>query len=102
MLEKGFGKNKISIGTEPAEKKQLFQRSDNYPFALKGIPYHTIMASDDDDDCYHKPCDEVRRIDIANMTRIIKAIVASVKPLINGELTPKRINPSVVEIKEKM
>jgi hypothetical protein len=76
---------------EPDEEKMLFQRSDNFPFAEKGIPAHTIMASDDDDDCYHQPCDEIKRIDIPNMTVLIKAIAAATQKLISGEMTPTRV-----------
>lgn len=99
ILEKGFKTNKITTGVEPNEKKELFKRSDNFPFVTKGIPFHTIMASDDDDECYHQPCDEVRRIDIPNMTRIIKAIAASAITLVNGKATPKRINTYFPEFK---
>ena len=67
----------------------LFQRSDNYPFFLKGIPAHSIMCSDDTDPCYHKPCDDASRIDFENMARIINAIAKSCQTLISGEDTPK-------------
>ena len=100
ILEKNLKNTGIRVRSEPDEKKQLFQRSDNYPFALKGVPFHTIMASDDDDACYHQPCDEIKRIDIANMIRIIKAIAFSARRLVSGEVTPRRINPSEVEIKK--
>ena len=101
ILEKGLKQNGIGVRVEPSEKKQLFQRSDNYEFALRGIPYHTLMASDDDDPCYHSPCDEIKRIDIANMTRIIKAIAASVAPIVSAQVSPTRIIPSEVEIKNE-
>ena len=100
VLGAGLKRNGIIVTSEPVASKNLFQRSDNYPFAFKGIPFHTIMASDDYETCYHQPCDEVRRIDIANMTRIAKAIAASAGPLINGEVTPRRINPRDVELKK--
>jgi hypothetical protein len=98
LLSKGFKNRGIVITREPPLDKQLFQRSDNYYFALKGIPFHTIMSSDDDDACYHQPCDEVKRIDVANMTRIIKAIATAARPLINGEATPRRTDPDDVRI----
>jgi hypothetical protein len=100
ILSKGLKSRGVRIALEPSSNKQLFQRSDNYNFALKEIPFHTIMSSDDDDACYHQPCDEVKRIDVANMTRIIKAIAAAARPLINGEATPRRINPDEVRIEE--
>jgi hypothetical protein len=37
-------------------------------------PAHSIMSSDDDDLCYHQPCDDAQRIDTKNMTEMIKAI----------------------------
>jgi hypothetical protein len=93
ILGKNLKKNGIRVIGEPDVSQQLFMRSDNYPFALEGIPAHTIMASDDNDKCYHQPCDEVGRIDVANMTRIIKAIAVSARSLISGEVTPRRIDP---------
>lgn len=101
MLEKGLKKKGISVRVEPSDSKHLFQRSDNYQFALKGIPYHTLMASDDDDPCYHNPCDEVKRIDIANMTRIIKGIAFAVAPLVKGDVTPSRVIASEVELTDE-
>ena len=97
ILSKGLKRSGISVRPDPDEKKNLFLRSDNYPFNLQGVPFHTIMASDDDDECYHQPCDEVNRIDIANMTRIIKAIAASSVLLINGQATPTRIDPGGIQ-----
>jgi hypothetical protein len=49
------------------------------------------MSSDDDDKCYHQPCDEIKRINIPHMTAVIKAIAVSVEILINGRETPTRI-----------
>lgn len=84
---------KIKIRKEPSSNKQLFYRSDNYPFAKKGIPAHTIMSSDDDDGCYHKPCDDVERIDFDNMMQLIRGIAIATEGIIKGIETPKRINP---------
>ncbi len=89
ILKKNLGKQKIQLSYEPDERTRLFQRSDNYPFALKGIPAHTIQGSDDKEPCYHQVCDEVKRIDIAAMTDIIRAIVTGVRTLIDGTDTPR-------------
>lgn len=83
----------VKIINEPDEAKQLFRRSDNFHFALKGIPAHSIMSSDDDDACYHKPCDEIHRIDVKNMTEIIRAIAIASHTIIKARDTPTRINP---------
>ncbi|MET0393371.1 MAG: M28 family peptidase [Chitinophagaceae bacterium] len=91
MLRKGLTKAGIRVMTEPDENKQLFLRSDNYPFVKQEVPVHTIMASDDDDPCYHRPCDEVKRIDIANLTAIARAVAAAAAGLISGHDTPGRV-----------
>lgn len=91
-LRKQLVKNGLKVIPEPDEEKQLFLRSDNYPFAQEGVPAHTIMASDDGDRCYHKVCDEVQRIDIPNLTALARAIAAACGELVNGTFTPGRIN----------
>ncbi len=87
----------VTIVNEPDEKKQLFKRSDNLHFALKGIPAHSIMCSDDDDKCYHEPCDGVQRIDTKNITEIIKAIAIASHTIIMGKETPSRINTKKID-----
>jgi hypothetical protein len=79
------------IRHEPDESKELFRRSDNFPFAKKGIPAHTLMASDDDDGCYHRPCDDEKRIDVVNLTNLTRAIVLGCETLVNGKDTPERV-----------
>ena len=92
ILEKQLAATPVKVKTGPSEEKELFKRSDNYPFVKKGVPAHTIMSSDDDDKCYHQPCDEIKRIDIPHMTTIIKAITIATRTLISGEDTPTRIS----------
>lgn len=94
IFKRNLGKGFIRILPEPPATKFLFMRSDNYAFALKGIPAHTIMCSDDDDECYHQVCDEVKRIDIKNMCKVIKAIAKGCSSIIEGTDTPTRIKPS--------
>ena len=89
IFKKHIGKT-IAIRNEPDVEKQLFMRSDNYPFALQGIPAHTIMCSDDSDPYYHRADDEVRRIDVQNMSIIIRAIASGCKSIIAGTDTPRQ------------
>lgn len=97
MLGSKFFVNQIKSGTgirikaEPHENNNLFLRSDNYPFAERGIPAHTVMCSDNLEPCYHKPCDDVSRIDFTNMTEVIKAIIQGSSSIINGQDTPSRL-----------
>lgn len=91
ILRRNLKGEKFKVMDQSRDPKLLFQRSDNYPFAEEGIPAHTIMCSDDNEPCYHKTCDDVNRIDIGNMTRIIQAIAKSCLSLISGKDTPTRI-----------
>ncbi|HRF19914.1 MAG TPA: M28 family peptidase, partial [Chitinophagaceae bacterium] len=77
------------VKAEPDTDKMLYMRSDNYAFAQAGVPAHTIMSSDDDDRCYHKPCDEYDRIDIAHLTKVIRGIAKAAEEIIKGEVKVK-------------
>lgn len=88
LLRKQLKKQRIQVIWED-ETQRLYERSDNYPFALKGVPAHTIMSSDDLDQCYHRPCDEVKRLDLENMKRIVEGVALSVEGLVDGSLTVK-------------
>ena len=90
ILEKQLSATLVKVKTGHSEEKELFKRSDNFPFAEKGIPAHSIMSSDDDDKCYHQPCDEIKRINISHLTTVIKAIAVATGTLISGEDTPAR------------
>lgn len=74
-------------------EKKLFYRSDNYPFAAKGVPAYTIMSSDDDERCYHSACDEAKRLDYAHMQNVTRTIATTLIAISKGAFTPKRFNP---------
>ena len=92
IFKKQLKETRVRLVREPADNNNLFGRSDNYPFALKQIPAHTIMSSDDQDPCYHRPCDDMNNIDLANMTRLINAIAVACRTLIDGTDTPQRLS----------
>lgn len=74
------------------ERGNLFERSDNYSLAKKGIPAHTLMASDDREPCYHRPCDELKRMNLPNMTSLGKGIILLIEGLLDGSETPSRVS----------
>jgi len=74
--------------------KSLFDRSDNYSFAVKGIPAHSIMLTSDNDRYYHTVDDEPGTLDYKIMKEIINAIAISTTGLTKGTDTPKRIKVS--------
>ncbi len=77
---------------DPYPAQQLFYRSDNATLARLGVPAHTISTSKMDvEPHYHKPSDEVKTLDLANMTEVIKAIALSSKSIVAGKETPSRV-----------
>ena len=92
IMKKNLSGSGIRVRNEPDVQKSLFRRSDNFPFAKKGVPAHTVMSSDDDDACYHRPCDEIKHINLPNLTGIIRAIIKGSATIISGADTPRRIS----------
>lgn len=88
IMKKNLAGQKIKIAKEGDDNTNLFARSDNYSFFKAGICAHSIMCSDDKEYCYHKPCDDVRRIDLDNMTDVIRGIALGSRTLVSGEDTP--------------
>ncbi len=84
-------KEKKYFRPDPYIGSFLFQRSDNYPFAKKGIPAHTIMLSSPKDEYYHTPDDEPATLDYKAMAEVIRAVAAGVQALVTGADTPRRI-----------
>lgn len=98
LLRKHLVTAGLKVKAGPSEEeKELFKRSDNYPFVLKGVPYHTIMSSDDDDACYHQPCDEIKRVNMPHLVAVVKAVAAAAAGLISGEETPARMRVVNIE-----
>ena len=84
-----YGKNFIM--RDKLYNENLFIRSDNYPFALLGIPAHTIMVTSTTDNYYHSLGDEASTLDYLLMSKIIRAISVSCKGLVDGTDTPSRL-----------
>jgi len=91
ILEKQLSLTPVKVKTGPPEEMELYKRSDNFPFVEKGVPAHSIMSSDDDDKCYHRPCDETKRINLQHLMTVIRAIAVAAETLIIGKDTPTRI-----------
>jgi Zn-dependent M28 family amino/carboxypeptidase len=84
-------KGKSFFVGDPYPKEQLFERSDNYFFAMKGIPAHSIMLTEPTDKYYHSLNDEPETLEYDKMKKIIQAIAIGVGGLVAGTDTPKKI-----------
>ncbi len=78
-----FAANGIPIGPDKRPAQSFFMRSDNYQFALKGIVAHTVSSYNMHTD-YHRPTDEVDRIDAGHLAAVITATARAVRLLADG------------------
>jgi aminopeptidase YwaD len=67
---------------------QLFQQSDNWSFAQRGIVAHSVSAGSLHGD-YHQPSDHADKLDVAHMTRIVRALRELTVELANREQGPQ-------------
>ena len=79
------------IQYDPFPDQNLFERSDNYSFAGKGVPAHSVMVSSPLDEFYHNENDEAGTLDYNLMSEVIKAIAVGASGLLNGTDSPKRL-----------
>ncbi len=73
----------IPIVPDPRPDQNFFRRSDNFAFARMGIVAHTMSTFNLHGD-YHRPSDEVDKVDFDHMTAVIKAAAQAVGHLANG------------------
>ncbi len=74
----------VNVVSDPRPEMNFFMRSDNAPFAFRGIPAHTLSSYNMNED-YHRPSDEVERVDFRHMTMVIESAIRAVDLLANGE-----------------
>ncbi len=92
ILDVNARKNGFRFMPDPYPSQNLFYRSDNAQFAQMGIPAHTISSVQiDKDRYYHSVFDELKTVNIANITSVIQGIAIGVQSIVNGESTPSRI-----------
>jgi Zn-dependent M28 family amino/carboxypeptidase len=78
---------------DPYKGEHLFRRSDNYSFAVHGVPAHTIIATHPRDKYYHSLNDEPWTLDYELLAKNIRALAIGAAGLADGSDTPSRINP---------
>jgi Iap family predicted aminopeptidase len=76
-----------SLVADPRPEQRFFQRSDNYTLALRGVVAHTISSFGLHPD-YHRPSDEVAKIDFPFMTRSLNSLVNPIQRLANSNFRP--------------
>lgn len=75
----------LPIVADARPTQHFFERSDNIAYAQMGIPAHTLSTFNLHAD-YHRPSDELSRVDFDHMTRVIQAGVSAVRILADGPI----------------
>jgi Zn-dependent M28 family amino/carboxypeptidase len=83
-----LARNGAALVADPHPNQRFFQRSDNYPLALRGVIAHTVSSFGLHTD-YHRPSDDVSKIDFPFMTRSINSLVQPIRWLANSNFRPK-------------
>jgi Zn-dependent M28 family amino/carboxypeptidase len=73
---------------DPHPQQQFFRRSDNFALARQGIVAQTVSSYGLHQD-YHRPSDDLSRIDFAHMEQAIRSMVAPVKWLADTDFKPQ-------------
>ena len=76
-----------SLVADPHPEQNFFQRSDNYTLALRGVVAHTVSSFGLHKD-YHRPSDDISKIDFAFMTRSLNSLVRPIQWLSNTGFRP--------------
>src|SRR5829696_4477408 len=76
-----------AIVADPRPEQNFFQRSDNYTLALRGVIAHTVSSFGMHTD-YHRPSDDVSKIDFPFMTRSLNSLVKPIQWLANASFRP--------------
>lgn len=82
-----LAKHGAKLVADPHPEQNFFRRSDNYVLARKGIIAHTVSSFGLHSD-YHRPSDELSRVDFKHMTDAIASMVEPVRWLINSDFKP--------------
>jgi len=75
------------LGDDPYPEQHFFERSDNYPLALKGVVAHTA-AGWGTPPTYHKPDDDIAHLDFNFMTDAIQSLIEPLRWLANSDFVP--------------
>ena len=80
---------------DPADPERIYERSDHYEYARKGIPVAFFFSGLHED--YHRPSDEIDRIDFVKLQKIARTVLAVAWELGNAPARPVLDSPQTSE-----
>jgi aminopeptidase YwaD len=97
-LNEALAPNNLKIYADPYPKQNLFYRSDNATLARLGVPAHSFSSTQLDKNLhYHQVTDDINSLNLPSMLKVIKILATATTPLVDGSITPSRIDPSKVK-----
>ncbi len=90
QMAAGAARAEVTFFHREDVSEMLYTRSDNYSFVQKGVIAHSYSAGSLHGD-YHQPSDEVSKLNLPHMTKIIKGLFAGALPIAEGDLSPQKI-----------
>lgn len=82
-----LAKQGAALVADPHPEQNFFRRSDNYPLAVRGVVAHTISSFGLHAD-YHRPSDELSKVDFPFLTRSLNSLVKPITWLANSNFRP--------------
>lgn len=97
LLNISLKSKNIEIYTDPYPEEGLFYRSDNATLARLGVPAHSFSSTQlDKDKHYHKTTDDLSSLDLESMYDVIESLSIATQGLVDGSITPTRIDTNKV------
>lgn len=98
LLNKSLAPHNMQVYKDPYPEQGLFYRSDNATLARLGVPAHSFSSTQlDKDQHYHQTSDDISSLDLDSMHKVIEFLSIASKDLVNGKITPTRVDTSKVE-----
>lgn len=103
MLNQALSPYNQEIHTDPYPEQDLFYRSDNATLARLGVPAHSFSSTQlDKDQHYHQVSDDLESLDLNSMHQVIKTLAISTQRLVDGSVTPSRVDVSQIREQGKI
>jgi hypothetical protein len=80
-------KHSATIVGDTEKTKGLFERSDSYILTRNGTVAHTLISSGVHAD-YHKPSDDITKVDFAHMETAVSGLLPALDWLLNSDFRP--------------
>jgi aminopeptidase YwaD len=103
LLNESLKAKNTEVFKDPYPEQGLFYRSDNATLARLGVPAHSFSSTQlDKDQHYHQTSDDINSLDLDSMYKVIESLSVATQGLVDGTITPTRIDMAKVRAKGKI